>query len=349
MTSPVFVTHTDLASASERVAVRVPLRVTLAGGGADLDFYYSRFGAIGLSGTVGHHVRVSFVPIAGRDGARLVWKGDWNIDGAVAERMLRAAAARVPSAFRGDIVSTSDCCPGTGLGSSGAFCVALVAGFAHFAGLQPSREEVAAIAYEVESAGACHLTGKQDPWVASLGGLIELRIAPDGEVSAEQLHLDDRVTAAFAAWVRWFAVGSRRTSHVPLSVQRRGVAAGDARAIEAMHQCQALVLPVRDALLRGDMHAIGLLFNEHWQAKTSLGRAMVDPDVAAARGVALDNGAVGVRLVGAGGSGHLAIVVPPVHRDAVTAELLQRGHREVQMELGRFHMAVVPERGGDGK
>lgn len=344
-----FALHSDRASASDRVVVRVPLRVTLAGGGADLDFYYSRFGATALSGTVGHHVRVTFVPIAGRDDARLIWKGGWSIDHAVAERMLQAATARVPSAFRGDIVSTSDCCPGTGLGSSGAFCVALVAGLAHFAGLRPSPEETAAIAYDVESDGARHLTGKQDPYVASLGGLVQLHITPAGEVSSEPLHLDDHVAVAFSDWVRWFAVGDRRTSHVPLSVQRRGVAGGDMHAIEVMHQCQALVPLVRDALLRGDMHAIGLLFDEHWRAKTTLGRAMVNPEVGAARRAALDNGAVGVRLVGAGGSGHLAVVMPPTHRNAVTAELLHLGHREVRMELGAFHMVVVPERGGDGE
>lgn len=282
------------------IVARSPLRLSLGGGGTDLPSYYRQRGGFLIAGALDRHVTV--------------WLGDENDDlpgekVAPGDAMLREATRQLqlrqpPSR----VSSTGDLPSGTGLGSSGSFLTALVAALAARRGLALSREQIAELACRIEIDRLGRAVGKQDQYAAAHGGLNCYHFHADDSVTVEPLAMLPGATERLAASCLLFFTGTTRSAAAVLEEQDHRTKAQDSAMIENLDQVKAIGFESRLLLERGAIADYGALMGHHWELKKrrspSTSTALADE----AYDLARRNGALGGKLVGAGGGGFLLLL-----------------------------------------
>ncbi|MGV9706014.1 GHMP family kinase ATP-binding protein [Streptomyces sp. NPDC003483] len=312
---------------------QAPLRISLAGGGTDLPSYANRFGGKVL-GTVmdkyvtvlsrprllDHHVRACL------DTCHVVPTADL-----VHNPFAREALSRHWDDSPLDLVSLGDVPGGSGLGSSAAFCVALVAALE---GAMPDTARLAEQASAIEMDGLARSVGKQDHYLSALGGFQLLTFDQDGSVRCEEVSVDPAAMDRLDQELLLFFTGTTRNASNVLSAQDGSARGGPSHVDDALHGIKELVDEAVQALQAGDTRAMGDVLDRHWQLKRGLGTgitcAVTDERYAAARAA----GATGGKLLGAGGGGYLLLVCPPEAQPAVRRELSGRGMTELKFQIG---------------
>ena len=274
---------------------RAPFRISLAGGGTDLPGYTERFGGMVVSTTIDKYVYVLVAPRApGRrsqitsadfqtfyrhhDATPITWDGDLALPRAV----LHAFDVR-------DGVSVfvaSEVPPGTGLGSSSAVAVAVIAGVAERLGRSMSRDEIAELACTVELDRLQAPIGKQDQYAAAFGGFNAISFQPDS-VQVDSLSIADETLMRLERRLLLFFTGRARNSATILREQRTASERQSSGTIEGLHRIRAAADACRRCLEIGDLDGIGLLLDEGWQQKRLLASGITDAridDVYAAPG-----------------------------------------------------------------
>lgn len=212
---------------------------------------------------------------------------------------------------------------GTGLGSSGAFAVSLLAALHALAGRRPSPVELAEQAHQLESGRLGMPIGKQDHYACALGGLRRLVIDSSGAVSTSSVATPDGVAAELERRLVLFYTGRRRDSATRLAVPNAAVAQD---RVEQLHRIRGLGDGIRSALENGSLDNIPRLMAEHWAVKRS---GESDPRWDEYLETAQRHGAKAGKVVGAGGGGFLLVYVEPPAASAVIAALKRLGLRHV--------------------
>jgi D-glycero-alpha-D-manno-heptose-7-phosphate kinase len=205
-----------------------------------------------------------------------------------------------------EIVSMGPVPAGTGLGSSGAFAVSLLAALNGLEGFQPSDAELAEQAHELEVGRLGMPIGRQDHYACALGGIRRLRIDPIGGVRAELLTLPVGIVGELDRRLLLFYTGQRRDSKHVLTVSREAVELS--QRIDDMHQIREIGQRTRAALENGALSEIPVLMAEHWQVKQTYGVNQRWSDYVS---LAHQNGALAGKIVGAGGGGFLLLFINP--------------------------------------
>lgn len=282
------------------ILVRAPLRISFVGGGSDLPAYTAA-GATGavVSCTIAESVYVTVQPA--HDGrTRLHYR---HVEDVAAPSDLAHDRARacLRDAAGIEIHSIADVPAGSGLGSSSAFTVALLAAVDVLAARRLDAEGLAERACQVEIDDCGHPIGKQDQYASALGGLRAYAFHPDGRVTHRRLPTPVGLAARL-----WLApVGG---SHDASQILRQQGA--DARARAATHTLVRLAHDFGAALAAGDLDGCGALLGRAWQVKRRLAPGVTRPAIDAAVRAAYDAGAQGVKLLGAGGAGYLLCWMP---------------------------------------
>ena len=314
---------------------RAPLRLSLAGGGTDLEAYYAKYGGAVVSTSIdkyfyviltfndSKHIQVSSSDYRtfyrhSLEGAP-IWDGDLSLPKVIIEHfgvwtgLSFFLASQVP--------------PGTGLGSSSTVAVALIKAMAVLCNVRMSRQEVADLACQVEIDKLNMPIGKQDQYAASFGGLNFIQFNPDGVV-VEPLRLADELQAELEARLMLFFTGRSRDSAQILGEQKRSSERNRAGVIEALHVIKSMAIALRNDLIRGDIGSLGDYLHESWVAKRQLAAGITDPWIDQWYQVARDAGARGGKIAGAGGGGFLLLYCEREHQDQVTEALRAQGlHR----------------------
>jgi D-glycero-alpha-D-manno-heptose-7-phosphate kinase len=289
------------------IITRSPLRITLGGGGTDLPSYYEDHGGFLVAAAIDKYVYVTvmrpFTP-----GIFLKYSQLEHVDRVddVQHRIIREAlrelAFRTPQV---EITTLADIPAGTGLGSSGSFTTALLkALYAHRRRLlHPS--ELAELACEIEINRLCEPVGKQDQYIAAYGGVTCLTFNPDGSVNAEPLRIGMDALFNLEDNLLLFFTGFSRTAGSILADQKKRSETHDASMIQNLHQVKELGFRSRDALARGDVAGFGTLMDEQWAQKKRRSGGMSNPQIDEWYELARKSGALGGKLVGAGGGGFL--------------------------------------------
>jgi D-glycero-alpha-D-manno-heptose-7-phosphate kinase len=284
---------------------RTPFRLSLGGGGTDLPSYYRTYGGFFISGAVDRYMYISVSPSFDRNSFRvsystteIVAAADEVSHGAVRE------ALRLLGVKKGlEIVSMADAPSCAGLGSSASFCVGFLTALHSYLRQEVPRKELAEEACHIAMDRLNEPSGKQDEYAASFGGICSYEIDRNGTVTARPLELSTDTVAELQASILMFYTGITRPASSVLGRQQKAI--NDGEATEKMHRIKELGIQSRDALVRGDLTSFGELMREHWLVK----RGVVDEMTAAPidRWItkALRNGALGAKLVGAGGGGFL--------------------------------------------
>jgi D-glycero-alpha-D-manno-heptose-7-phosphate kinase len=244
---------------------------------------------------------------------------------AIEHRIIREVLRRHSMQPGVEIVSLADIPAGTGLGSSGAFTVGLLrAIYAH------KREHItdgalAEEAADIEINVLGEPIGKQDQYIAAFGGLTCFNFHADDQVSVSPLRVSQQTLHELEERLLLFFTGYARPASAILTDQRERTEADDAEMIDNLERTKALGLRIRDALEAGQPAVFGRLMHEHWQAKRRRSQGMSSGSIDTWYEKALDNGAIGGKLVGAGTGGFLMLYAenPAELRAAMATEGLQ--------------------------
>jgi D-glycero-alpha-D-manno-heptose-7-phosphate kinase len=289
------------------IITRSPLRITLGGGGTDLPSYYQSHGGFLIAAAIDKYVYVTvmrpFVP-----GIFLKYSQLEHVDRIddVQHRIIREALRELDfKTPQVEITTLADIPAGTGLGSSGSFTTALLkALFAHRRRLlHPS--ELADLACDIEINRLGEAVGKQDQYIAAYGGVTCLTFNPGGQIEAQPLKIPMDALFDLEDNLLLFFTGFSRSAGAILSDQKTRSEKGDARMLQNLHDVKELGVRSRDTLLKGDTPGFGSLMHEQWQQKKRRSDGMSNPQIDEWYELALKNGAIGGKLVGAGGGGFL--------------------------------------------
>jgi D-glycero-alpha-D-manno-heptose-7-phosphate kinase len=253
------------------------------------------------------------------------------------EHELVREAMRMTGVTRGVEITTLADIPsaGSGLGSSSAVTVGLLHALFAYQGHQVSAAELAqrACAIEIERCGKP--IGKQDQYIAAFGGLRDMRFGPGEEVVAEDLGLPAAERRALQHQIMLFYTGITRSADTILAEQSANIAATRPQ----LHLLRDLAGFAADRLRSGDVDVIGPALRESWEAKRKLASGVSNGQIDDAVGRALDAGASGAKLTGAGGGGFLLVICPMERQRAVRRSLADM--RELPVKLDRLGSRVV--------
>jgi D-glycero-alpha-D-manno-heptose-7-phosphate kinase len=319
---------------------RTPLRISLGGGGTDLPSYYTRRGGFVISAAITKYVYI---------GINRTFTDDYFLKYSALERVSRPEEIHHPiirsalSLHRVgpsvEIVSLADIPAGTGLGSSGTFTVGLLRALHAFKREHVTPGDLAEEAAHVEIDLLGEPAGKQDHYIASFGGVTCFEFAADGSVDVAPLSMSTATLHDLEEHLLMFFTGYSRQAGALLSDQRERTEAGDEAMLAGLDEVKDLGLEIREVLRRGDTAGFGRLMHEHWTRKRQRSEGMSNDDVDRWYDVAMASGALGGKLVGAGGGGFLLFYASDPK--AVRAAMKQEGLTEVRFAFDFDGSAVI--------
>ena len=288
---------------------RAPLRISLGGGGTDLPSYYREHGGFLVSGAIDKYVYMLTHTVFQRR-YRMKYSSTEEVDkiAEIRHPILRETLLRHWRGNPLEIASVADVPAGTGMGSSGAFTVCLLKGLAHARRTAIAPGALAEAACEIEIDVLGEPVGKQDQYVAAHGGICAYTFNPDGSVEVEPLELDAgtlRTAARPSAAVlhRRGARRRRRCSATRTSAPRRATR----RCSRTCTAPRSWATAAASCSLAGDLEAYAELMHEHWENKRRRSPGMASEHIDRLYTLARRSGAIGGKLVGAGGGGFLLV------------------------------------------
>lgn len=301
---------------------RAPLRISLGGGGTDLPSYYERHGGFLVAGAIDKYIYMLTHTVFQKR-YRMKYSALEEVDdpGDIRHPILRETLLRHWHGSPLEISSVADVPAGTGMGSSGAFTVCLIKSLAlaRREAITPSALAEAACEIEIDVLG--DPVGKQDQYVAAHGGICAYVFQPDGRVEVESLALATSTLNDLASKMLLFYTGEARSASNILADQVERSEAGDADMLANLHRTKQIGLESRALLESGDLEAYAELMHEHWENKRRRSPGMVNDKIDRLYTLARRSGAVGGKLVGAGGGGFLLVYArrPDDTRQAMAA------------------------------
>jgi D-glycero-alpha-D-manno-heptose-7-phosphate kinase len=289
------------------IITRSPLRISMGGGGTDLPSYYREHGGFLIAAAIDKYVYITvhrrFVEGFLLKYSRLEEAA--TIDD-IKHPIIREALKLVDIQERNlEITSMADIPAGTGLGSSGSFTTALLKAFhALKKNLVPPAELAEqACCIELEKLG--EPIGKQDQYISAYGGITSFRFMPDGQVEAAPLKISEETLFNLEDNLLLFFTGYSRAASAILKEQDDKSKKADTEMMENLHFIKDLGKQSQKALEAGGLAEFARLMDVHWRRKKERSKAMSNNDINAWYDYAKANGALGGKLIGAGGGGFL--------------------------------------------
>jgi D-glycero-alpha-D-manno-heptose-7-phosphate kinase len=325
------------------IIVRSPLRISLGGGGTDLASYYQDFGGFLIAAAIDKHVYITIhEPFADQVIAKYSKLEQVGKASELQHPIIREALSMVGIERCIEIASMSDIPAGTGLGSSGSFTTALLLGLHTLKNNIIPARELAELACEIEIDRLGEPIGKQDQYIAAFGGITAFSFAKDGHVKVEPLRIETEVLHNLEDNLCLFFTGYTRNASGILSDQDRRSKDGDRSMMDSLHYTKELGYRSRDAIEQGDLHCFAALMHEHWERKRMRTPGMSNGRIDQIYSCARENGALGGKLIGAGGGGFLMFYTEEKTR--LRRAMTQQGLREVRFRF-EFEGARVVAQG----
>lgn len=285
---------------------RAPTRITLGGGGTDLESYYSKFGGFLIAGAINKYCSV----LASRrfyDSIRLSYSKmeiKDNID-QIEHRIFQAAMKLTGIESGVELHSVADVPANCGLGTSSSFTVALLNALHAYKRDFVTQKQLAEEACHIEIDMLGEPIGKQDQYMAAFGGLTCLTFQENGDVLVEPLRVSNEVMDQMESNLLFFFTGKERSASEILREQDERSKQLDPDMIDNLHQIKKIGLETKRYLEKGDINMLGELFHVHWELKKKRSGNMSNPVIDECYDCARKNGAIGGKLIGAGGGGFL--------------------------------------------
>jgi D-glycero-alpha-D-manno-heptose-7-phosphate kinase len=313
------------------IIARSPLRITLGGGGTDLASYYRENEGFLISAAIDKYIYVTVMrPFT--EGIYLKYSQLEHVErvGDVKHPLIREALAmqnlNTPQV---EMTTLADIPAGTGLGSSGSFTTALLKGLYAHRRKHIHQQELAELACHIEIDRLGEPIGKQDQYIAAYGGVTCFVFHKDDKVTATPLRLSMDTMFDLEDNLLLFFTGFSRSASAILKDQHTRSQEHNADMLNNLHYVKELGYRSKDALEKGDLLGFGKLMHEHWEHKKRRSGGMSNPKIDELYNLAMQSGAAGGKLVGAGGGGFLMFYAEDRNR-------LRHAMAEVGLEEVRF-------------
>lgn len=316
---------------------RAPVRFSLGGGGTDLPSYCDDHGGFLVAAAIDKYIYVA----ANRryyQSILLKYSKTEQVDRVedIQHPLFREAMRLTGVSDNVELVSIADLPANSGLGSSSAFTVALLNALHAYRREFVSTEQLAREACQIEIDILKEPIGKQDQYISAYGGITAFTFEPKaagGGVTVERVPMKTEVIEDLEMNLLVFYSGIERKASDVLSEQKKTITSNKDDAVQRMHRIKALGHETKRILMQGTIDEYGDLLHEHWMNKRKLASNMTDGTIDEHYEAARKAGAIGGKLMGAGGGGFFMFYVRPESRRKVYEALVARGLRPLRFRF----------------
>ena len=317
---------------------KAPLRLGLAGGGTDVPPYSDLYGGAVLNATINKYAYATIIP---RTDGKIVFKSLDNGKNLVYEAtkkleidgeldLLKGIYNRIVKDFTGEALSFElstivDAPPGSGLGTSSTLVVTILGAFAEWLKLPLGEYDMARLAYEIERLDLNMAGGKQDQYAATFGGVNYMEFFNGDKVVVNPLRVRSDYLNEVAYNLVLFNTETSRLSSKIIARQAKNIEEKDVASLEATHKLKTQAMMMKEAVLKGELDKIGEILDYGWQNKKQLAPGITNPMIDELYQTAMDNGASGGKISGAGGGGFILFYCPNNARHKVIKALSKLG------------------------
>ncbi len=317
---------------------KAPLRLGLGGGGTDVAPYSDIYGGAILNATINMYAYATIVERndnkiiihAVDKNERLEYKSveelpiDGNLDllKGIYNYVVRNHTHK-PLSF--ELTTRVDAPPGSGLGTSSTLVVAILGAFAEWLKLPFGEYDMAKVAYDIERVDLAMAGGKQDQYAATFGGVNFMEFYADDKVIVNPLRIRSEYLNELAYNLVLYYTETSRLSSKIIESQSENVVNKDSKSIDAMHKLKEQAKQMKEALLIGNVDAIGQILDFGWQHKKRMAKGITNPLIDDIYSTAIEAGASGGKISGAGGGGFMIFYCPDNSRDRVINALKKFG------------------------
>lgn len=320
------------------IITRAPFRVSFCGGGSDLPNFYEKYGGCVLSTTIRKYMYLTIHNYFEKNQIVLKYSKTEVVNdfSEIEHRIFKQCLADFN--LKGvELSSMADIPAGTGLGSSSTFTVALLQLLNTYTGKYVSKYKLAkdACAVEIEKLG--EPIGKQDQFAAAFGGLKFYEFLPNGFVNVEPVVMKSESYTKLEKNLLMFYLGGTHSASAILKEQSKNVQTVDKASVQKK-MCD-IARTLKNELQNNNVDAMGELLHENWMLKRSLATGISNPFIDETYDLAMKAGAVGGKLLGAGGAGFMLFYVPEEKQLAVRKALSNL--REMEFEMDNSGASIV--------
>lgn len=286
------------------IITKTPFRISFVGGGSDLESFFSKRKGAVLSTTIDKYMYISTHKFFEGDKIRCKYSQTETVDSVDELKHPILRTVLKDSNLKGiEVSSIADIPGGTGMGSSSSFTVGLLHNLSAYQGKLVSKEDLGSGACRVEIDLLGEPIGKQDQYAAAYGGLNIIEFHPDGTVKVEPVYISRETRKALNENLRLYYIGNQRSASKILAEQKKNTSQSDKFA--ALEKMVDLVYELKEVLIQGELEKFGDLLHQNWLLKQSLAKGITNPRINELYSSALEAGARGGKLLGAGGGGFM--------------------------------------------
>ena len=316
-----------------------PVRISFAGGGTDMPEYYEKFGGVVITTTINHFTYI--MAQKRQDKNFQIFSPDyeshsiptlWNKLEAKVGTELPVAVTKFLNYKNGvNLMLSSDVPPRSGLGSSSSLAVNLVNVLSKLKGKNMKPSQIAEIAHQVERNYLKWPMGKQDEYISAIGGFKKLVFSKKG-IQAVNVKMSKTKLKELQDNLLLFFVSSRTSTKI-LPTQINKINKKDPKILESLGNVKHLANSMYKQLQKSDIHGFGELLNKGWLEKKKFSTSVSNSKINKLYDSALKSGAVGGKLTGAGGGGHMLLYCEKRKQARVIKKMKSYGHRQVEFNF----------------
>jgi len=306
------------------IITRTPLRISFAGGGSDLKEYYLKYGGSVLSTAIDKYIYLSMHPYFKANKYFLKYSQNELVNNVndINHRIIKQVF--IDHKISGvDFNSSADIPSGTGLGSSSSFTVGLTKLCCAYNNQYLGIEDIAKYACDVEIEKLNEPIGKQDQYACAVGGLNFIKFCQNDNVIVEKIAIEKNKLNRLQDNLMMFYLGNTRSASNILSEQKTNTL-NDKKKIDNLHKMVQLSIELKNELLLGNIDSMGDILHRGWIYKKELASKISNPQIDIYYNLAMKNGALGGKLLGAGGGGFLLFYAH------------ERNHNQIRLALNHL-------------
>jgi len=286
------------------IITKTPVRISIGGGGTDLPFFYPLYEGELITAAINKYVYVTISKRNFHNNIRVAYSKTEIVNSSdeIENTRVKAALKFLNINEPLEITTISEVPGNSGLGSSSAFLVGLLKALHIYLGEDVSSRTLAEEAAKIEIEILNEPIGKQDQYATALGGINHLKINKKGSVLASPLDISFETLSDLERNLHIFFTGVQRSATEVLNDQAKSIQSNENK-LESMKKIKEIGIEIKKALEKGDTKMFGRLMNLHWELKKETSNKISDPQIDNWYNLAIQNGALGGKIMGAGGGG----------------------------------------------
>lgn len=327
---------------------KAPFRIGLAGGGTDVSPYSDMFGGASLNATISLYAYTTLIP---RTDGKIIFRAEDR-----GEELIFDSANELPvtgtldlqvgvynrivkefkkSGLSFEIITSMDVASGSGLGTSSTLVTSIIGAFVEWFKLPLGEYDIAQLAYDIERVDLNMAGGKQDQYAATFGGLNFMEFNGGNKVIVNPLRIREELLNELQFNLILYYTETSRESSKIIKTQAGNAQAQKKKPVQAMHVVKEQAFLMKEALLKGELHKIGEILAISWENKKQMAKGISNPLIDDIYSSAINAGATGGKISGAGGGGFMIFYADEANRTSVIEAITQFGGRVKHYEFSK--------------